>query len=144
MVKKVPGRNGGTLHALEKGETANPNGQPKKTIRLVNDELKKEWYEMATRADIESAYVGMVWLPKRRLFELQHDPSQPMLIRIVAKSLLSGGWFDVLERVLDRAIGKAKQPLEHSGGISMETPPEVKEALDKLINSRKWTKKISK
>lgn len=33
-MKQVPGRNGGTLHALEKGETANPNGRPKKLPEL--------------------------------------------------------------------------------------------------------------
>ena len=33
-MRKVPGRNGGTLNILEKGETANPNGRVKKLPEL--------------------------------------------------------------------------------------------------------------
>jgi hypothetical protein len=33
-MEKMPGRNGGTLNRLSKGETANPNGRPKKLPEL--------------------------------------------------------------------------------------------------------------
>ena len=34
------------------------------------------------------------------------DDSQPAMIRIVGKAILSGKGFDVIEKVLDRGIGR--------------------------------------
>lgn len=39
-MKKVPGRNGGTINRLEKGESGNLNGRPKKLPKL--DDLLAE------------------------------------------------------------------------------------------------------
>ena len=45
-----------------------------------------------------------------------------MIIRIVGKAMLSGKGFENIERILDRAIGKATLPLEHTGSLIVDDP----------------------
>jgi len=58
-VKKVPGRNGGTLNKLEKGETANPNGRPKGSIS-PKPKLKKLIKDLAAIMDTLTAREKML------------------------------------------------------------------------------------
>lgn len=109
MAKEVKQKHWGTLKVLEKWETANPNGRPKKGISLVNEQLKKEWYDPAKKVDIEDAYMSLINLDETKLNNLLLDKNQPMLIRIIIKAMLGWKWFDIIERMLDRGIGKATQ-----------------------------------
>jgi len=45
------------------------------------------------------------------------DPKSPMSLRIVAKGMLNAKGWEVLEAMLDRAHGKPKQSVDHSGEI---------------------------
>lgn len=94
---------------FKKWKSWNPNGRPKKGISYVNDQLSKEWYKPATRQDIEANYMAMVQLPQAKLKAFTEDKDKPMLVRIIAKAMLSGKGFDVIEKMLDRGIGKAVQ-----------------------------------
>lgn len=97
---------------FKKWKSWNPNGRPKKGISYVNDQLSKEWYKPATRQDIEANYMAMIQLPQAKLKAFTEDKDKPMLVRIIAKAMLSGKGFDVIEKMLDRWIGKAKETLE--------------------------------
>lgn len=94
---------------FKKWQSGNPNGRPKKWIALVNQQLEKEGYSPASKADIETNYMSMLQLEEKKLKEVVNDPKQPMLIRIIAKNMLSWKGFDIIEKMLDRGIGKAKQ-----------------------------------
>jgi len=98
-----------TLKVMEKWETLNPNGRPKKWIAFVNSELADAWYTPATKQDIEANYMAMLQLEQDELLKLWNDKSNPMLIRIIAKNMLWWKWFDIVEKMLDRWIGKAVQ-----------------------------------
>ncbi len=51
------------------------------------------------------------------------DEDQPAMIRIVGKAILSGKGFDVIEKVLDRGIGKADNKVDvTSGGENINIP----------------------
>ena len=53
-MKEIKGRNGGTLKVPEKGETANPNGRPKKFTTL----MKEQGYKLSEVNDsIQAAVV---------------------------------------------------------------------------------------
>lgn len=108
-MKKTKWKNGWTLYSMEKWETLNPNWRPKKGISLVNEQLKEKWYAPATRQDIEANYMSMLQLEEQELKAMLEDKSKPMLIRILAKSMLSWKWFDIIDKMLDRWIGKAMQ-----------------------------------
>lgn len=100
------------LKPSKKGMTNNPNGQPRKTVWLVNKVLQDEGYEPASKRDIEQNYMQMIQLPMQKIIELAKDQEQPILIRTIAKNLVSWKWFDIIERMLDRGIWKAIQKTE--------------------------------
>ena len=103
-------------------QNINRNGRPRKGISLVNSELEVEWYFPASKSDIEINYMSLLNLPEERIEQLITDKSQPILIHVLAKSILSWRWFDILEKMLDRWIGKAKitEEIKHSGYIFKE------------------------
>jgi len=71
-------------------------------------------YSPATKQDIEANYMAMIQLTQQQLEAYGKDNTKPMIIRIIAKSMLSGKGFDVIEKMLDRAHGKATQREETS------------------------------
>ena len=101
----------------------NRKWQPRKGISLVNKELADAGYLPATKQDIEANYMQMLQLGQDDLHSMANNKDKPMLIRILAKNMLGWKWFDIIERMLDRGIGKATQrgelswlewwPLEH-------------------------------
>jgi hypothetical protein len=48
------------------------------------------------------------------LEEKVKDTDQSALVRIVGKAILSGKGFDIVERMLDRSIGRAQQSIDHT------------------------------
>lgn len=109
------------LIPLKKWETANPNGRPKKGIALCNAQLKEQWFEPATKADIEANYMSLLNVDEEILKEMAQDKKQPMLIRIIIKNMLWGKWFDIVEKMLDRWIWKAvqKEEINHAWNITI-------------------------
>lgn len=97
---------------IKKWEVRNKTWQPKKGISLVNAELKEKWYTPATKADIEENYMSLLQLEEDQLKEMVNDKTKPMLIRILVKNMLWWKGFDIIEKMLDRWIGKAVQKSE--------------------------------
>lgn len=107
MPKKIQGRNGGTLHALQKGETANPNGRPKgvensktrllrllKLVQVKTNPINGEKEEFSVMEQIDMA--------------------------IITKALK--GDIKAYQEILDRLEGKATQEIKQTG----ETPVTIK------------------
>lgn len=111
-MRKVKGGKGGEIHLLEKGETANPNGRPRKTINSVNKELEEQGIKPATANEIKDIYLRLINMEMAELKILVEDLKQPALIRIVGKKILSDKGFDIIDKMLDRAIGKAQQAVD--------------------------------
>jgi len=129
MARLVKQKHGWTLKILQKGETANPKGRPKKLISSINNSLLKQWYKQASRSDIEACYLQLIQVPEKRIKLMLKDDNQPVLIKIVIKNMLSGKWFEIIERMLERSIWKPKQEIEQDKNINI-----------KVINY--WTKQI--
>lgn len=102
-------------------ENINKTGANRKTISKVNLELEALGVTEATKQDITSCYLRLIQLSIPELEAKIKDSQQPALVRIVGKAILSGKGFDVIEKVLDRGIGKPDQKLEHSGSIENKT-----------------------
>lgn len=105
------------LYKKAKGFDVNPQninlkGPPRKTIATVNIELEALGYTEATKNDIISCYLRLIQMALPGLTAIVNDVNQPAMIRIVGKAILSGKGFDVIERVLDRGIGKVQQSLD--------------------------------
>tara|TARA_R110000868_G_scaffold308534_1_gene570015 strand:+ start:202 stop:591 length:390 start_codon:yes stop_codon:yes gene_type:complete len=94
-----------------KGFDANPQninktGANRKSIATVNVDLEANGYKAASKQDIIDCYLRLINIDLKELGDMVKDDSQPAMIRIVGKAILSGKGFDVIEKVLDRGIGR--------------------------------------
>jgi hypothetical protein len=107
-------------------ENINRTGQNRKTISSVNLELENLGYTEATKQDITSCYLRLIQIPIPELESKVKDGTQPALVRIVGKAILSGKGFDVIEKILDRGIGKATGTIEVTGKDGKDLiPPKI-------------------
>lgn len=93
-------------------QNINKTGANRKTISSVNLELEKSGATEASKKDITSCYLRLIQLSIPELGAKVKDSQQPALVRIVGKAIISGKGFDVIEKVLDRGIGKPDQSVE--------------------------------
>ena len=101
-------------------------GRPRKLIGTINTELEEAGVKEAQKGEILSCYLRLINLGIEELTAKQKDDSQPALIRIVSKSILSGKGFEIIEKMLDRGIGKSEQSIDHTTkGESMNTPTPI-------------------
>jgi hypothetical protein len=117
VAKKINQPHGGAINRLEKGETANPNGRPHKTLaaRVISD-LKKEGYDNAKHGHVIEAFEILINLDEDRIKEIVADKKYPMVFRLSGKALLGSKGFDVMKDLLDRAHGKPKQTTDITSG----------------------------
>jgi len=120
---------------IKKWEVRNTTGQPRKWISLVNSELAEKWYAPATKQDIETNYMSLLQLEETELKVMLEDKTKPMLIRILVKNMLWGKGFDIIEKMLDRWIWKAKttEDITIKWKIKQETSEEQKQLINELI-----------
>ena len=84
------------------------NGRPKKLVTSILAELKEEG-ELVTRSLVEQTYQVLMSLTQDQLTRIAKDNKQPMINRIVAKEMLGKKGFEIIEKMMDRANGKALQ-----------------------------------
>lgn len=106
----------------KKGQSGNPKGRPRKLLSSLVNELKKAGYERADGHTVVEAFEVMLNLPEEEVKKLVADSSMPMSVRIVGKSMLSPKGFEVLQTMMDRAHGKAKQQVDMSATVTSDTP----------------------
>jgi hypothetical protein len=94
-------------------ENINRTGANRKTISNVNIELEEMGYTEANKNDIVSCYLRLIQIPIPDLTQKVADNKQPALVRIVGKAILSGKGFDIIEKMLDRAIGRPDQKTQN-------------------------------
>jgi hypothetical protein len=87
-------------------QNINRTGANRKTISSVNKELEEQGVKEATPNDIKSCYLRLINIGLTELKDMVMDEKQPSMIRVVGKAILSGKGFDVIEKMLDRTIGK--------------------------------------
>lgn len=98
----------------DKPERINRDGRPPRIMSAVLKELTAAGYERVTMAMVIEAYEILLGLPEAKIKELINDKEQIMSLRIVAKAMLSTRGNEMLEKMLDRAHGKAKISAELS------------------------------
>jgi hypothetical protein len=105
------------IHLDAKGFDKNPqninrSGANRKTLSVVNIELEAAGYSEATANDIKSCYLRLINIDVPELRAMAKDETQPALVRIVGKAIISGKGFDVIESMLNRSIGKATSHID--------------------------------
>ena len=119
--KKQP--HGGEIHLLEKGESGNPEGRPPRLLSTITAERKAKGYDRATANQVADAFETLMNVPEDELRKMVNEGKSPMSLRIVGKAMLTAKGWEVLQAMLDRAHGKAKQAIDHtSGGDKLAIP----------------------
>ena len=116
------------IYKLAKGfdklpNNINKNGRPRKTINSVNKELEEQGIKPATANEIKDIYLRLINMEMAELKKLVEDLKQPALIRIVGKKILSDKGFDIIEKMLDRSLGKPNQSIDL--GVNEEMRKEI-------------------
>ena len=98
-------------HIKGKGFDKNPDninreGRPRKLVSDVIKELENQGVKPVTKQEIQDVYMRLINLEMPDLEAKVKDSKQPALVRIVGKAILSGKGYEVVERMLDRSIGK--------------------------------------
>ena len=124
MAKKVLSGKDNVNGFQKNPQNINRNGRPRKIISDVIAELEKQGIKAATKSEIQDIYLRLINMEIQELEQIVKDPTQPVLVRIVAKNILSGKGFDVIEKMLDRSIGKAEQKTDiTTGGVALNIDP---------------------
>ena len=96
-------------------ENINRTGANRRLISTVNAELEERGYTEASKAEILSCYLRLIQLSMDELEAISKDKKEPGLVHVVAKAIVSGKGFEVIEKMLDRTIQKAVQPVDLQG-----------------------------
>jgi hypothetical protein len=116
-------------------QNINKNGRPRKLISHVIVEMEKNGIHETNTEQIKSVYLRLMNLTINEIQEKVEDDDEPALTRIVGKEILSGKGYDVIERMIDRAIGKPTQQTDvTTKGESVNRIDVTKEQIDKLID----------
>lgn len=94
-------------------QNINRSGANRNSIAAVNVELEANGYHAASKKDIIDCYLRLVNIDLPELTEMVNGSKNPALVRVVGKGILSGKGFDIIERMLDRAIHKPTQKIEN-------------------------------
>lgn len=122
------GESGNEARQFKRGQSGNPKGRPPKTFSALAKEWKERGVERATPAVLQEAFEYILGLPLDDVKDIAgriDDPENnlPMAVRLAAKELLGKRSVEIFKEMLDRAHGKSRQAVEHSGpgGTPMET-----------------------
>lgn len=110
------------MNRIEKGDTTN-GGRPPKLLSTIVSELRAQGYERASAANVIEAFETLLNVPEDVLADMVKDKTKPMSLRIVGKAMLTARGWEVLQAMLDRAHGKAKQAVDHTtNGKDIQVP----------------------
>ena len=103
-----------------KGFDKNPNninrkGRPRRLVSSIIQDLKEKGIVQVKATDIVEAFEMLFNLESKEIAEIANNDSNPYFIRRVAKEMLSGKGFDIIEMINDRLHGKPKQATEITG-----------------------------
>jgi hypothetical protein len=102
------------LNPFKKGQSGNPKGRPRKLISETINELKAEGVVETSTTEIKAVYLMLINLTIPELEQRIKDSKQSALVRIVGKAILSNKGYEIIEKMLDRAIGKAENKIDHT------------------------------
>ena len=111
MARKVKQPHGGEVNTFEKGDPGGP-GRPPKLLSTITAELKAKGYERATANQVADAFETLMNVPQDELATMVKDEKAPMSLRIVGKAMLTAKGWEVLQAMLDRAHGRARQGVD--------------------------------
>jgi hypothetical protein len=124
MANKNP--NISNLKMFKKGQSGNPKGRTKQTISTIIEQLENEGVPVPTKKEIVKVYLMLINCSIDKITEMVSDDTSPALVRIVGKAVLSGKGFEIIEKMLDRAIGKPENSMDvKTNGETLNSRPII-------------------
>ena len=121
-----PKGNPSTLKPFKKGQSGNPAGPPKRSVRAILEEMKSAGHEPVKAVDVTASIEYLLSLDKDQLSEIAKDPKRPIILQITAREILDGKkGFNAVQTLLDRAHGKATQKVAGVDGEGKMVPLQV-------------------
>lgn len=122
MVKRVVQPHGGVLHILEKGETGNPNGRPRKLVnQLKHDGYKKDEVKR-TISMVMAMYDDEIEILRKNKDKTQLEK---YILRLVDE-VMDTGKTDLLDYMMPKVSGQADEA--NGVNINIELPKDPVEA----------------
>ena len=118
---------------FNKFQRCNPKGRPKKMVSKILDQLREQG-EQVTRNMIKNIYQVFLSLPQKKLSEISKDKTYPMMYRILAGEMLGDRAFDIMEKMIDRANGKALVMQEIAQNIDQKTSFDLSNLSDEQLD----------
>ena len=78
-------------------------------MRIICDQYKADGHGRVSVADVKEVYEVLLGLTRVEILAIAKDPEQPILFGLVAKEIIGKKGAEMLEKMLDRAHGKANQ-----------------------------------
>lgn len=134
------------MEEIGKGTQFSTDNQPAKNGRYplvvseIIKEAKEEGYERVGPELVLQAYEALLGFDRAKIKLIKEDHTYPMILQIVAGKMLDDEKAaEMLEKMLDRAHGKALQKKEFSGKLEVGNPaqpasPEQTAAILKVLN----------
>ncbi len=117
---------------LEKGKPfvkndprINRKGRPRRLVSNIIEELKEKGVERVSQTDVKDTFLMLINLEISELESMVNDKDQPVLVRIVGKEMLGGKGFDVIEKMLDRAMGRPDSKIDLTSTDGSMSPKAI-------------------
>jgi hypothetical protein len=107
--------------AWKKGESGNLNGRPPKVFTDLAKQFQKEGYKGVSKREITEALEVLIGLPEHKLKEILTDPNQPILFKVLIRSMVGKDGVSTIESILNRVHGKPTQSIETEFSTKPET-----------------------
>lgn len=111
----------------------NRKGRPRRLVSNIIEELKEKGIERVSQTDVKDTFLMLINLEISELESMVNDKDQPVLVRIVGKEMLGGKGFDVIEKMLDRAMGRPDSKIDLTstdGSMSPKSPKTLADWYD--------------
>ena len=98
--------------AWPKGKSGNPKGRPPKVFTDLARQFEKEGFKAVSKREITEALEVLIGLPEHKLREILTDPDQPILFKVLIRSMVGRDGVNTIEAILNRIHGKPTQSIE--------------------------------
>lgn len=93
-------------------ENINKNGRSKRLVGDIIIDLKENGYNAISNADINELYKILININSEDLKLMAEDQKQPIIVKVIVKAIIGGRGFEIIEKMLDRAIGKSQENIK--------------------------------
>lgn len=134
MLSKDPKKRATQLSNLRPRKKGSPkvpgSGKKKSIITSTIEEMEGLGFSMPSKEEMRKCLLICACLDESQIKSLITDKTKPMMLRVIAKQVLSDDGFYAIEHILDRTVGKMLDITSNDKAIT-KPEPIVVEIIDK-------------